>query len=321
MRHPVPARWARSLGSLALVLSLWLTGCAIGGSTGSSDTSTSPTATSGPSGNTATPTSAPQQQASVCQNLSGFGGAHTATAGSGFNDVSFPSNSISTSISPSGGGAGRFTIEQFDVCTPATTHSAVYSFFSGGLTGAGWAGATTYPYDGAWQASCGDPYCWRKDKAPRYVSLEKVTDRGNGLVSYHMRLALPPVGPSCSSGIDIYAGKTWDANLGDVPGVQAPPQTLDGLGDGHDDGTASFTSIQSMCSAGSASSVNAFFTTELPKHGWHHSTPPSALSSGCHTTGAQWWNGKDLFSWRQETGGSPAANTDYWGYDWCHLLS
>ena len=316
MRIPSLPRWSRSLVGL-IALALALGACAFGTST-TSEQSGGSTPTAGGS----TPTSQPvSQQATTCPNLSGFSGAQAATAGSGFGDVSFPSNSISTSIATSGGGAGRFTIKQFDACTPSTTTSAIYSFFASGLPGSGWSGASTYPYDGAWQASCGDPYCWKKDSKPRYVSLEKVTNRGNGLVSYHVRLAIPPAGPTCSSGVDIYSGKTWDPNTSDVP-VQSPPFTLDGLGDGYDDSAAAHTAMQDMCSAGNMTAVNNFFNTELPKHGWNHSTPSSAMSSACHTTGVQWWSGKNLFQWSADTIGNQtaAANTVYWNYNYCRLL-
>jgi hypothetical protein len=315
MRNPSFPQWSRSLAGLIVVLLLALSACSIG--------STSASEQGGGSNNTNNSSSTPTpKQATACSDLSGFSGAQAATAGAGFSDVSFPANSISASIATSGGGAGRFTIEQFDACTPATTTSAVYSFFANGLPGAGWAGASSYPYDTAWQASCGDPYCWKKDYKPRYVSLEKVTDRGNGLVSYHVRLAIPPAGPTCSSGVDIYTGKTWDPNVGSVPSLQSPPMTLDGLGDGYDDSVAAHTAIQDMCSAGNITAVNNFFNTELPKHGWSHTTPSATMSSACHTSGAQWWKGKDLFQWAPDTisNQSAAANTVYWNYDYCHLL-
>lgn len=313
MHHLAFSRWSRPLISLSFVLVIVLSACSLGanGATAQEQGNNS--------GGNSTPTPQ-QQQATTCQALSGFSGAQTATAGAGFSDVSFPASSISTTIATSGGGAGRFTIKQFDVCTSSTTTSSVYSFFASGLPGAGWSGASSYPYDTAWQAACGDPYCWKKGNSPRYVSLEKVTDSGNGLVSYHMRLAVPPSGPTCSSSVDIYTGKTWDPNVGDVPGLQSPPLTLDGLGDGYDDSVAAHTAVQSMCSAGNGSSIDNFFNTEMPKHGWNHSTPSSAMSSACHTTGAQWWKGKDLFQWKVETGGSPAVNTVYWDYNYCHLL-
>jgi hypothetical protein len=74
------------------------------------------------------------------------------------------------------------------------------------------------------------------------------------------------------------------------------------------------------CSAGSYSSVSSFFSTGLAAHGWNHSTPPSTLATSCHTTGTQWWKGSDIFSWFNDTGdnATAAANTAYWGFNWCH---
>ena len=297
-------RWSRFLVGL-IALTLALGGCAIGTSTTSEQSGGSTPTASG-----ATPTSQPvSQQASTCPNLSGFSGAQAATAGAGFGDVSFPSNSISTSIATSGGGGGRFTIKQFDVCTPATATSAIYSFFASGLPGSGWSGASTYPYNGAWPASCGDPYCWKKDNKSRYVSLEKVTSRGNGLVSYHMRLAIPPAGPTCVSSLGIYDGKTWTTYPNGVSDVYAPPFTLDGLGEGGGDAHSATQYMNGECSAGSYSSVSSFFSTGLAGHGWNHSTP-----------GTQWWKGSEIFSWFNDTGdnATAAANTAYWGFNWCH---
>jgi hypothetical protein len=322
MHHPVLTRWSRPLASLAFVLVIVLSACSLNLG-GTSSTQEQGGGSGTPVQTQQTPTQ--QAQASTCQGLSGFGSAQTATAGSGFGDVSFPANSISTTIATSGGGSGRFTIKQFDVCTPATTTNGVYSFFSGsptsgGLPGAGWSQATRYPYDGAWPASCGDPYCWKKDNKSRYVSLEKVTARGNGLVSYHMRLALPPAGPKCVSGLGIYSGKTWATYPNSVPDIYAPPFTLDGLGEGHDDTTSYGQYMNGECSAGSYTSVNSYFTSELAAHGWSHSTPSSTLASACHTTGTQWWKGSEIFSWFNDTSdnATAAANTAYWGFNWCH---
>jgi len=145
MRIPSFPRWSRSLVGL-IALALALGACAFGASTTSAQNENPTTNAATAVGST--PTSQPvAQQGTTCPSLSGFSGAQAATAGSGFGDVSFPSNSISTSIATSGGGAGRFTIKQFDVCTPATTTNGVYSFFSGsptsgGMVGAGWAQAT-----------------------------------------------------------------------------------------------------------------------------------------------------------------------------------
>ena len=323
MRIPSFPRWSRSLVGL-IALALALGACAFGASTTSAQNENPTTNAATAVGST--PTSQPvAQQGTTCPSLSGFSGAQAATAGSGFGDVSFPPNSISTSIATSGGGAGRFTIKQFDVCTPATTTNGVYSFYSGsptsgGMVGVGWTQAATYPYNGAWPASCGDPYCWKKDNKSRYVSLEKVTSRGNGLVSYHMRLAIPPAGPTCVSSLGIYNGKTWATTPNGVSDIYAPPFTLDGLGEGGGDAHSVTQYMNGECSAGSYSSVSSFFSTGLAAHGWSHSTPPSTLATSCHTTGTQWWKGSEIFSWFNDTSdnATAAANTAYWGFNWCH---
>jgi hypothetical protein len=188
------------------------------------------------------------------------------------------------------------------------------------MVGVGWTQAATYPYNGAWPASCGDPYCWKKDNKSRYVSLEKVTSRGNGLVSYHMRLAIPPAGPTCVSSLGIYNGKTWATTPNGVSDIYAPPFTLDGLGEGGGDAHSVTQYMNGECSAGSYSSVSSFFSTGLAAHGWSHSTPPSTLATSCHTTGTQWWKGSEIFSWFNDTSdnATAAANTAYWGFNWCH---
>ena len=303
--------WARGpVAGLTLLLVLVLAGCTstvvVTGEPGSSSTTTTTTTTA------ATPTTASSSGATGCHAQSGFSSAVDATAGPGFSDVTFPTNSISTSISASHGGDGRFTIRQFDVCTPSTTTSAVRSYFASGLPGAGWTQAPLYPYDGAYQASCGDPYCWKKDHAPRYVSLESVTSHGSGVVTYHMRLAVPPTEPSCTpDSAGIYSTRSYDTVLPESNNAPAPPLTKDGLGDGS---PGRFAEV-GECSAGSESTINAFFNAELGAHGWHHSTPPSSVASACGSSGTQWWKGNYEFSW--STNGSAGASGSFWQYGVC----
>ncbi|HEV8190835.1 MAG TPA: hypothetical protein VGP82_05035 [Ktedonobacterales bacterium] len=320
----IPQRWQLSwkargpIAGLALLLIVALAGCTstvtVTGETGTS--SATPTTAAA----AASPTVAVPAGADACLSQSGFSGAVAATAGGGFDDVAFPAHSVSTSITASHGGDGRFTIRQFDVCTASTSTSSVRSFFASGLPHAGWTQAPLYPYDGAYQASCGDPYCWKKDHAPRYVSLESVTSHSGGVVTYHMRLAIPPHEPDCTpDSAGIYGTRKYDTTLTDSPspGFPAPPLTKDGLGSFGDSGTKTQGGFSGMCSAGSSSTINSFFNTELPAHGWHHSTPPSSLTSACGVSGTQWWKGNDIFSWNIE--GSAGASGTFWGWGLCHL--
>jgi hypothetical protein len=179
----------------ALLLGVALAGC------GSSAGTTTPGA--GQTRQGATPTTPPTATATLkptqkCQVLPSFAGAGVASAGSAFPDLGFPSGSSSAAIASSAGGDGRFAIQQLDVCAPGSSVAAVHSFYATCLPGNGFAQSDVYPYDGGAQTPCGDPYCWKKDTAPRYVSLEQVTDHGGGLVTFHLRLALPPHAPSCT---------------------------------------------------------------------------------------------------------------------------
>ena len=76
-----------------------------------------------------------------------------------------------------------------------------------------WKQSSTYPYDGGYQAPCGDPYCWsRVPSSPNFLSLEKVTNVGNGLVTYGIRLACPPGNPDCSNIVPGGGSGTWSSS-------------------------------------------------------------------------------------------------------------
>jgi len=154
-------------GALLAGLALALAGCAVAAAPNSS----AATATN----------AAPTRTPTTCAQLSGFAGASAASAGPGFADLAFPADSVSGRHALSPGGAGLYAITQFDVCTPATSLQTIDSFFTSQLAAAAWTPTVDYPYDGGYLASCGDPFCWFKDTAPRYVSLEQVTERGNGI--------------------------------------------------------------------------------------------------------------------------------------------
>lgn len=227
---------------------------------------TAPTATPSP-----TPTPIPG-----CAQLAGFGGAASPSGGASFGDVPFPASSVGTAAAPNGGGAGHWSFLQFDVCTANSSAGAINTFFASGLPSAGWAQTATYPYDGQFARACGDPYCWKKDAAPRYVSLEKVTDAGNARVTYHMRLAIPPAPPACDPA--HFGNLAYVSSVAGPNGttIYLPPLTrvTTDLGGGHAGGTAIV-----YCSAGTAATIAAFMQTELPAGGFAAST----------ADGPGWW--------------------------------
>lgn len=289
--------WLRYSG---IIVSLLLTAACSGAATVSGNT---PTSTVLPFTPTAQPT---------CASL--LPGSGPATAGANFSDVSFPENSVSTPIVLHTSGTGRFTISLFDVCSPNTSVAAVDSFYATSLTSHGWAYAPTLPFDGGYQKACGDPNCWGKGAAPRYVGLEKVTATGNNLVKYSLRLFVPPPVPNCPVGPFTGPGGPFVAFFFNKPDLPVPPLTETGPGDGFDQANFS-QSNGSMCSSGTAASITSFFAAELPNLGWVNGPPPA----GCITGGGSgtWWikNNRAFKATVPASGGyNPGAG---WGYDYC----
>lgn len=197
-------RWRITAAALGLLLVLGA--CDLGGSSTSAITSgTAATATAGSGSATATATTIAATSTPTitpCSTIvSGYG---SASGGALFNDVSFPSLSSSTSVTLThAGNVYTFAIYGEDVCTANSSADAVRAFFATKLPATGFAQSNTFPFDGLFAQACGDPYCWASPHA-RYVGLENVQDRGNSLVTYHLRFAFPPAAPTCP-------GSGWSA--------------------------------------------------------------------------------------------------------------
>src|SRR5262249_33030566 len=237
-RSPLRQR-ARLTTFFALILSL-LTACSSTVSVTAAGPTTTPTLTSTPQ-----PT---------CAGLSGFSNAGHASARSSFTDASFPERSISTTPKQTTSGTGLFTIIELDACTNNSSTSTIHAFYAEQLVNGGWTESTTYPYDGQYQAACGDPYCWLKDSAPRYVSLETVADKGSGLITFHLRLAKPPATPKCPASTYGKPPTTPYATFVPDSDIPLPPLTLFGPSTG-----SGALSSDSMCSAGTAASIDKFY--------------------------------------------------------------
>jgi hypothetical protein len=227
-------------------------------SAGGTATLAAPTATKAP----ANPT--------TCTQLPGFAQAGPPPqAGALLGSIPFPSNSVFTSLNTvEGNTPGLYDVEFMNVCSPNTTANTIRSNFASQLPSYSWAQSSTFPYDGGYQAPCGDPYCWSRSSVPNFLSLEKVTDAGNGLVTYGIRLAIPPSPPDCSN-IAPPGGGTPSLEFfwSQQPSVPVPPLSAEGLGDGHGVGSKTVYS-QALCSPGTTASVTKFMSTELGKLGF-----------------------------------------------------
>ncbi|HLY29524.1 MAG TPA: hypothetical protein VKQ36_00725 [Ktedonobacterales bacterium] len=271
------------LGVFAMAL---LAGCSstAGSSTppgsGSVSNATATATTGSGNGATATPHGGGNANPQSCQDIAGFGNAGPVPEGGRLSNVPFPSNAQSTEGVDVVNSTGLYEVLKFDVCAPNTTTSALHSYYASQFPGMGWAQSSTYPYDGGYQAACGDPYCWKVGSQPEFSSLENVQAAGNGFVTYRMRLAFPPTVPDCSNilppGNPLTYHFFWDGEQSTVP---LPPLTVEGLGDGHNVGSKSVFS-QFMCSPGTAASISSYMSTELSHHGWSNTS-----QNLCGTTG------------------------------------
>jgi len=283
LAHASPARriGASALPALLLGALALLAGCS-----SSAGTHAQPTPTATSPAPTTTPTAMQR-----CQALAAFSGAGAATAPSGFADVPFPPNAVSTTPTHYGGGAGQFSVTEFNVCAPASSVADIGDFYSTQMPNKGWTQSATYPYDGAAQSACGDPFCWGAGTAPRFVSLEMVADAGSGLATFHLRLAAPPPAPSCGSGYSA----SYSAQLGDsqdntslYANILLPPLTAQKS----DSGGGTFGYL--LCSAGNTASVTAFMSKHLVAQGWQQqqgAATAACVSAGSYGNATCWKNG------------------------------
>jgi hypothetical protein len=300
------------------VLMVTLMACSLGsGTTTPISSSTSSSSTSSTTSSTTSATSLPATSVpATCATL--LPGAGPATAGVGFGDVPFPSNSVSTAILPHSSGTGQWSIFLFNVCSSNSTVATAQTFFATQLPAHGWAQSATLPFNGSYPAACGDPYCWGKDTAPRFVGLENVTNAGSSNITYRIRLFTPPPIPQCPVG--PYAGPSGPFAhwlLSSSVGVAAPPLGEHGPASGFDQNGYAQDPGDNMCVAGNAASVTAFFNFTLPFLGWAHGSAPS----GClvSTTGTVWRKGMNMIA-IDAAGGSSVPNGYSFSYSACiHL--
>lgn len=255
----------------ALLGVLALAGC--GGSVTASGSGT-PTATALA---TATATPAP---ITTCAQLPGFAGA----AALAVPQTESPAGTVSKPVVTSGGGPGQFTIDEYDGCTPNNTTDLVVSSGKGPEPFAhlvlfyGWGTGSTFPGDGQVQQDCGGgATCFYQDDQ-HYLSLDQVADHGHGVITFRLREALPPTAPSCDPSVFASAQYLTFEDEGNGVRIPLPPMSRVGRGDG-----AAGSLYLPVCSAGTATSVQAFLAAALPASGW--SANPSVANGWTKSAG------------------------------------
>jgi hypothetical protein len=204
-------------------------------------------------------------------------GAGAASGGTSFSDMLFPPNSFSTLPTKTKGGSdGQFTILEADACTSATTVDGIQQFFTSNYPAKSWHPSDYFPFDGYFEDTCGGPHCWVTDtNGPRYLDLEQPTDKGNGVVVYHLRFATPPPTPSCPGYPAGYYYKITNNYTSTTVynNIPLPPLTqLQG------DAAMGGKRGEDLCSAASTATILSFLNTHLTAMGWHVSSSSGGIT-------------------------------------------
>jgi hypothetical protein len=210
--------------------------------------------------------------------------------------MAYPPNTVSAAISTTASGTGLFTVKQFTACTPATTISAVQSFYTTQLPALphGWMGATFFPADGGLMTACGAPCFWNPKGGPiYYLVFDQFTDHGAGVVTYRGRWAAFDYStvPTCSA--NFGPGNTGAQRDVFFVGSGATAFPVPPLSSIAPDDAAGGIRGYDVCSPGTAASVTAFLAKELPAGGWTKVTTSNAHCtnpSNCWTKGGQFWS-------------------------------
>ncbi len=255
-RHHV----ARILAPFSFVILFALVGCVPTGLTSSElPGAASATPTASAASATATPA------LTACAQLPGFASASALT----LPNVEFPADAVAAAPTTRGGGAGEFNLATYSVCVPDTTADLTVASGKGPkpfltlLLFSGWGPIVTFPGDGRIQSDCGGAKCFALPDDQRYLAVDQVNALGKGLVTFRLRHATPPPGPSCDPGAFPDTSYQLASNQGN--GVLIPLPPLSRIGQGQ--GAAGSTYIP-VCSAGTPASINAFFQQAAPIYGW-----------------------------------------------------
>jgi hypothetical protein len=256
-------------------------------------------------GSLASPTTTATSAPATCAQINGFASAAAAAPVSGFN-YGLPTNTVAPAAQTSAGASGQYTLYDVDLCTPNTTTELPIGATPRPLATAlqvyGWGPMQVFPVGGdALQACPAGDTCYgynvqTKNGVPffaepeRFLALGSVQDRGNGLVTFHLKLAGPPAAAACTdpnlpnlehtiygaSPVYLpYFGAPAHTSSDPYSGLQLPPVTrlYSESATGH--------TFYHICSAGTAASVSAFMYTQLTAEGWSGcSGQPAPTSSG-----------------------------------------
>jgi hypothetical protein len=201
----------------------------------------------------------------------------------GFAGVPLPDGAVMTTAKSSFGGPSQFTILEADVCYSSLSSPAP------NLRNSHWSFRGSFPYQGVFFQARGlllpvcASLCYQIGDA-RYLTLEQITDHGNSVFTYHMRLATPPPAPTCNVN---FASSPLQGVQNAVEDVSLPPITY-----AVPDNAANLRGYD-LCSSGTAASITAYLNSALRDTGWKK----VAFNARCFYTDQCWTRDLAVISW------------------------
>lgn len=216
-----------------------------------------------------------------------------------------------------------YSVWSFLACTPQTDQHIILATFQQNQ-GASWQASFDFPTDGQMMTEC--QYCLIAPNQLQLVMLDQIVAHPGDVITYRISGATAPTPVTCypdPTGMYTYA--RYLDSLDAASQIPAPPLTKNGISTVTTADGITQRAGKELCSSGSASTIGAFFGTELTKLGWSQDTLPETLAQHCASvSGSAWYKGTLVFTYKV-TGSADASASHsfsagiFWNYSICQI--
>ncbi len=283
---------------------------------GSSSTNGTGTATAVSATNTPAPTAtqapaptATTAPATTCAQLPGFSGAGSVSSIHGMQLPTFPTNTVYTQVSGNSAGVGQYASFIANFCSPNETTALnvttgkgpmpflnEFAFYGWDPTANIFLNSTTWLAESC--PSGGNCFAYNYNVSnftfntgQEYANVSNITDNGNQLITYKIAFYGPPTAPTCTDPnfasyenaiyhqspiYPLYLHNLASSSTDPYAGIQLPPMSR--MYSNNAMGVIGYT----LCSSGTATSLNTFMTNEMTSLGWHTTTSQYCMYNACY---------------------------------------
>ncbi len=301
----------RLLPAIFLIGVLAFSACGSTSANGASSATAAPTVT-----NTAAPTAthapaptATTAPATACAQLPGFSSAVSVSSIHGMSLPTFPTNTVYTQTSGNSAGVGQYSSFIANFCSPNETTALTvttgkgpkpfineFPFYGWDPTANIFLNATTLLAQSCSSGESCFAYNYNLSNftfntGQEYAKVSNITDNGNQLITYTIAFYGPPTAPSCTDPnfasyenaiyhqspiYPLYLHNLATSSTDPYAGIQLPPMSR--LYSNNAMGVIGYT----LCSSGTATSLNTFMTNEMTSLGWHITSSQYCMYSACY---------------------------------------